>query len=147
MTEEILSMIIEADTAQHVWSSLEEQLLPMTREKEATLKDELFSLKKRSSSIDEYIRKFKTLCGSLAAINQPVSNIDKVFQLAQGLGSKYQDFCVAMLSKPSYPSLNQFVLSLQSHEDMLKSQREEEKQVTDHAQTFFGQRGRRRNGR
>lgn len=61
-------------------------------------------IKKGAFPLDDYLRKFKNNCDNLAAINQPMSNLNKVFQLATGLGSKYQDFCLAMLTKPPYPT-------------------------------------------
>lgn len=94
------------ETAYNIWQLLEEQLLPATKEREAQLKNMLMMLKKGQISLDEYLKKFKNLCDNLAAINQPVSDIDEVFQLANGLEAKYQDFRVAMLTKPPYPSFN-----------------------------------------
>ena len=38
--------------------------------------------------------------------------------MARGLGAEYQDFRIAMLAKPPYPSFNQFVAALQGHEQM-----------------------------
>lgn len=73
-----------------------------------------------------------------------VSHIDKVFQLANGLGAKYQDFRLAMLTKPSYTSFNDFVMSLEGHELSLLSQAEEEKQYLEQTQAYFGQRVRGR---
>lgn len=46
-------------------------------------------LKKGTLSIDDYLRKFKGLCDNIVAINQPLFNLDKVFQLPCGLGLKY----------------------------------------------------------
>ena len=76
--------------------SLEEHLLPNTKEKEIRLKDNLG--KKGSLSIKEYVRRFKSICDNLAAINKPMADVDKVFQLAGSLGLKYQDFHLAMLA-------------------------------------------------
>lgn len=139
-------MVVGAETAYNIWQLLEEQLLPATKEREAQLKNMLMMLKKGQTSLDEYLKKFKNLCDNLAAINQPVFDIDEVFQLANGLEAKYQDFRVAMLTKPPYPSFNQFVLALQGHEQSIIAQREEEKQYIDHAQVFYGQRGRNDSG-
>lgn len=93
-------------------------------------------------SIVWYVQKF-----NLAAINQPISGTNKVFQLEWGFGSKYQNFLVVMLSKQPYPSLNQFILSLKSNEQKLKNQKMENKILTNYAHAFFGQIGPRRNGR
>lgn len=84
-------------------------------------------LKKRSLTLDEYLKKFKNIYDILVAIGQPISDIDQVFQLAQDLSPKYQDFKLAMLIEPPYPIFNQFVLTLQGHEQALSVQQEEEK--------------------
>lgn len=49
----------------------------------------LTTLKKGFMSVDDYLKKFKSICDNLAAIGKPVSDIDKVFQVAHGLGAKY----------------------------------------------------------
>lgn len=43
-------------------------------------------MKKGSRSIDEYLKEFKSICDNLAAIKKPVSDLEKVFQFANGLG-------------------------------------------------------------
>ena len=64
----------------------------------------LMSLQKGSLFFDEYIKKFKGLCDNLAAIEKPIDETKKVFQLTRGM--KYQDFCTAMLTKPPYPTFH-----------------------------------------
>ncbi|KAH0709231.1 hypothetical protein KY284_010658 [Solanum tuberosum] len=45
-----------------------------------------------------------TLWAKNDAIKKPVNETKKVFQLARGLGQRYQDFQTAMLTKPPYPT-------------------------------------------
>ncbi|KAK2662672.1 hypothetical protein Ddye_001246 [Dipteronia dyeriana] len=91
--EDILSMVIdEADTAYEVWTSLEQQLLPVTVEKKDNLKKKLIGIKKGSRSIDEYLKDFKYTCDNLPAIKKPSFDLDKVFQFARGLGNQYMNF-------------------------------------------------------
>lgn len=59
------------------------------------------TLKKGSLSIDEYLQKLKQTSDNLAAIGKAVLDTDKVFQVAHGLGKKYQDFRLTMLTKLS----------------------------------------------
>ncbi|RVW93768.1 Retrovirus-related Pol polyprotein from transposon RE1 [Vitis vinifera] len=145
MTKEVMLLLDGTETAYDVWNSLGEKLLPMTKEKEVQLTNRLRGVKKGTRSLDEYLREFKGICDALAAVRKPVSDLDKVFQLAQGLGTKYMDFRVAMLSKPPYPSYNQFVLALQGHEQMIMIENEENKESINHEQAYFTQRGRGRN--
>ncbi|TXG48399.1 hypothetical protein EZV62_027693 [Acer yangbiense] len=148
MKEEVMSLIYsEVDTAYKIWTSIEEQLLPVIVEKEGLLKNMLMSIRKGLKSHDEYLKKFKSICDNLAAIKKLVSDGDKVFQFAHGLGKKYMDFRTAMLTKPPYPSFSQFVLALQGHEQAVLAHKEEEKTYLEHAQAYFGQRGCGRNGR
>lgn len=42
-----------------------------------------------------------------------------------------KDFRVAMLTKPPYPSFNQFVISLQNNEQICMTTKEEEKKLVD----------------
>ena len=115
---EVLVSLENVGSTQKVWKSIEEQILPTTVEKEMILNETLMSLKKGSLSLDDYIKKFKSMCDNLAAIKKPIDETKKVFQLARGLGQKYQDFRTAMLSKPPYPSFQQFISALQAHEQM-----------------------------
>ncbi|KAK2656860.1 hypothetical protein Ddye_009912 [Dipteronia dyeriana] len=100
----------------------------------------LMSLRKGSKTLDEYLKEFKSICNNLVAIKKPVSDQDKVFQFAHGLGLKYIDFRTAMLTKPPYPSFSQFMLALQGYEQTIHAQKDEEKTYLEHAQAFFGQR-------
>lgn len=145
--EEVQPSVTEDSTAYDVWSSLEEQLLPITVEKEGLLKNMLMTIKKGSKSLDSFLKEFKSICDNLAAIKKPVDDLDKVFQLARGLGSKYENFRLAMVTKPPYPTFNQFVLALQGYEQTLNTQKEEEKDHVEYNQAFVSQRGRGRANR
>ena len=147
MVEDVLSLIVEGQTACEVWLSIEEQMLPATKEQESWLKDSLYSLKKGNTKLEEFLKKFKSLCDNLTAIGKPISDEDKVFQLARSLGPKYADFKSAMLTKPPYPTLKQFILALQNHEQTIMVQKQEDVTLVNQNQAFFGARGRGRNQR
>ncbi|KAK1575743.1 hypothetical protein Q3G72_007932 [Acer saccharum] len=109
---EVLISLENITSAHKVWKSIEEQILPTTVEKEMILNDTLMSLKKGSLSLDEYLKKFKSLCDSLAAIKKPIDDTRKVFQLAR------------------------------AYEQMLNSNMEEQGNMPHHDQAFVSQRGR-----
>ena len=101
--------------------------------------------------LDEYLTKFKGICDNLATISKPFPEEDKVFRLAQGLGPRYANFRTAMLTKPPYPTLNQFILALQNNEQVnIIPKEKEDKYVLNHNQAFFNQqrssKGTRRRG-
>ena len=131
--EDTIRLIHGGDTTYSIWTTVHDQLLPNTEDSEAKLKNSLHSLTKETP-LDEYIRKFKAVCDKLAAIGKPLLDVDKVFQVLKGLGNKYKEFHIVVLSKPLYPSLNQFIMSLQNFEQVYLA---EEKSSLDHNQAFF----------
>lgn len=135
MTEEVLSSIIGIESAYKLWGSLEDQLLPTTKEKEVHLRDRLLIIEKEQSNCRRVHRKFNHLCDSLAAINKPVDDLDKVFNFVRGLGAKYRDFRLAMLTKPPYPTFKQYLTALENHDH---------KNVFNQSQAFLSLRGKRR---
>lgn len=111
-------------------------MLCTTKEQEHLLKDYLISIKNWSLSVEEYQRKFMEVCDNLAAISVPISNINKAFSFARGFGPEYKNIEVAMLTKPPYLMFSQFLLALQSHNE-LENEAKESKQSFDHNQAFF----------
>lgn len=118
MNEDILGAKVGLQTACDIWHNSEVQ--------EAWLKDSPYSLKKSSSKLDDFLKKFRITCDKLAAIGKPLSDDDKVFQLARALGSRYSDFKTTMLTKPPYLSYKQFVNALLNHEQTVIVQQDEE---------------------
>lgn len=113
---------------------------------EGNLKNMLVTIQKGYHSLEEYLKEFKSICNNLTTIKKPINDIDKVFQFACGLGSRYETFCIVMLTKPPYLSFSQFVLALQGHEQSLVTKKEEEKSILEHAQAFFSRRSRNGQG-
>ena len=141
---EVLVTLEDVGSAYRVWKSIEQQILPITIEKEMILNESLMSLQKGNLSVDEYVKKFKGICDNLAAIKKPIDETKKVFQLARGLGTKYQDFRTAMLTKPPFPSFHQFVMALQAYDQLNFSNNTEQDLNPRHDQAYTAQRGRGR---
>lgn len=99
------------------------------------------TIKKGSRSLNNYIKKIKSIYDNLATIKKPVANLDKIFQFAHGLKAKYEGFSLAMVTKPPYPTFNQFVLALLGYVQTLVSQKEEKKGYIEYNQVFFSQHG------
>lgn len=112
LTKESMYLIVGCSTAKDVWEWLEEAYLQATKYKEFQFKQQLQSVRLGTKKIDEYIKKFKGICDSLAAIHKPVDEDSKVVDFSRGLGLKYKTFKTVMLGKAPYPTLNQFVNAL-----------------------------------
>lgn len=130
MVEEVLSLIVESQSTEEVWQSIEEHMLSATKEQELWLRDSLYSLKKWNIKLEEFFKKFKSICDNLVEIGKLILDEDKVFHLIRFSRSKYSDFKTTMLTKPLYPNLNQFITALKNHEQTVMSHRQEEIEFT-----------------
>ncbi|KAL9416902.1 hypothetical protein AB3S75_039980 [Citrus x aurantiifolia] len=97
MMEDVLTLVVGGQTVKEVWLSIEENMLPATKD--------------------------------LATIGKPLTDDDKVFQLAWALRPKYANFKTAMLTKPPYPSLKLFLSALQNHEQTVIAQKNDGKEA------------------
>ncbi|GKV03485.1 hypothetical protein SLEP1_g15775 [Rubroshorea leprosula] len=130
MNEESLSLVVGYDSALQIWRCLEEHYLASSKESELHLKGQLATKRGDGESLNDFIRKFKRTCDNLAAICKPVANLDKVFQLSRVVGTRYQPYNLAVLSKAPYPTFNQYTSGLLNNERDLQQSCTTTKRVT-----------------
>jgi len=104
------------NTTHEMWGRLEETYLQAIKEREVQLKRQLQMPKPESTSLDDYLILFKSICDNHAAIDKPISDEDKAVQLSHCLGKKNDVFVTTMLSKPPFPTFSQFVIALQGYD-------------------------------
>uniref|UniRef100_A0A2N9FA52 Uncharacterized protein n=1 Tax=Fagus sylvatica TaxID=28930 RepID=A0A2N9FA52_FAGSY len=141
LSEEALGHVVGMNTAREVWECLEAKYLQATKERELQLRRQLQMPKKDNVSLDTYLRNFKSICDSLAAIQKSVSDEDKTIQLSHCLGTKYDVFVTTMLSKPPFPTFNQFVTALQNYAMRFESTDADDKGGANHNFAFVTHRG------
>ena len=111
-----MGLVIDLDSSQSVWNALKEAYAQDSQEREFTPRQQLTYLKKEpSQSLAEHLKKFKSICDSLAAIGNPIPDKTKVYSLLANLGPKYESFTTTML-KPPMPSYSEMVSLLQGFE-------------------------------
>lgn len=96
MNEDTLSLVVGCESTLVVWRCLEEYYLASTKERQLHLKSQLDINRENNESLEEFTRKF---CDSLAAINKPLDDLDKFFQLSRVVGSRFKPYNMAVLSK------------------------------------------------
>lgn len=82
MTEESMFLIIGGTSAQQIWQSLEDNYLQASKYKEFQLKQQIQSIRMCSKNVDKYVKEFKGICDSLAAIHKPLDEDSKVINFA-----------------------------------------------------------------
>ncbi|GJV19273.1 retrovirus-related pol polyprotein from transposon TNT 1-94 [Tanacetum coccineum] len=78
LTEEAAAEVLGLTTAHAIWTALETAYSNSSVERIHSLCDSLRNLSKGTSTVSDYGRQFKGICDKLAAIGQPVDEMDKL---------------------------------------------------------------------
>ncbi|XP_076918808.1 uncharacterized protein LOC143579360 [Bidens hawaiensis] len=121
LTEEVASEVLGISGARQIWIALELAFSNSSTERMYFLHDTLRQLTKGTSLVTDYSRKFKSICDQLAAIGQPVLELDKFHWFLCGLGPAFENFSVlyGLLNQPRYfvtlllkPKVTRFLCNL-----------------------------------
>ncbi|GJV66603.1 zinc finger, CCHC-type containing protein [Tanacetum coccineum] len=77
LTEEAAAEVLGLTTAHAIWTALETAYNNSSVERIHSLRDSLRNLSKGTSTVSDYGRQFKGICDKLAAIGQPVDEMDQ----------------------------------------------------------------------
>jgi hypothetical protein len=78
--EEALSLVVGLETTSVIWEALKHVYAKNSQEREFTLRQQVtYFCKHEKQSMKKHIRTFKSLCDSLAAIEKPILDNEKVF--------------------------------------------------------------------
>ena len=86
------------------------------------LRTKLQTLKKDGLSTSEYIQRLKSICNSLAAIGEPVSEKDHLIYLFNGLDREYNSFVTSIQNRSDQPTIEQIRSLLLSYDFRLEQQ-------------------------
>ncbi|GJS78138.1 putative RNA-directed DNA polymerase [Tanacetum coccineum] len=86
-----------------------------------SLRDSLRNLSKGTSTVSDYGRQFKGICDKLAAIGQPVDEMDKLHWFVCGLGASFETFSTAIRTTKPFTTFRDLLSQAESHEMFLKS--------------------------
>ncbi|GKD94219.1 putative RNA-directed DNA polymerase [Tanacetum coccineum] len=95
LTEEAAAEVLGLTTAHAIWTALETAYSNSSVERIHSLRDSLRNLSKGTSTVSDYGRQFKGICDKLAAIGQPVDEMDKLHWFVCGLGASFETFSTA----------------------------------------------------
>ncbi|KAF8407209.1 hypothetical protein HHK36_006336 [Tetracentron sinense] len=112
LTEEVHTFIIGLKTARELWVCLAETFAGASQERELRLICPLQTLRKGNQCVTEYLKSVKIICDELYAIQNPVSDREKVFWTVNGLGPKFDSFADAIMAHPPTPMFSQLSASL-----------------------------------
>ncbi|XP_071689291.1 uncharacterized protein [Rutidosis leptorrhynchoides] len=116
-----MSVAVGFESASEVWLALENAYRHDSTDRVYTLRDQLRSLQKGTSSVAEFVKKFKALCDQLSAIASPVDELDKFHWFLCGLGPSFETLSTLRRTIKSRASLRDLFAQAESHELFLSS--------------------------
>jgi hypothetical protein len=87
--ERMISHVANCTTSKQAWTKLETLFASQSKARILNVHFQLATLKKANISIVDYFHKFQTLIDAFAAVNKPLSDLEKQSLLLAGLGSEY----------------------------------------------------------
>ncbi|KAL4301756.1 hypothetical protein GQ457_10G016470 [Hibiscus cannabinus] len=98
----LLSQFVGAETASEIWSTVTKYFASRSTTTIMSLHYKLKSLKKGDLSMRTYISQIKEVCDSLAACGNPISEVEKIATILNGLPMEYKPF-VAVITASREP--------------------------------------------
>lgn len=102
LSEDVASEVIDSSTFRDMWLTLEGIYSLASRKHQ--LLEELLSLRRGASFVEDYGKKFKLLCDQLSAIRRPVDETDKSHWFYHGLGVQFASFVDTRMALSPIPA-------------------------------------------
>ncbi|MQM00399.1 hypothetical protein Taro_033133 [Colocasia esculenta] len=128
VTEAVLPLLVGHSSAASIWSALAKTYGSSSKARVLQLRLQLQQLKKGAFTISDYLQRAKYLQNCLAITADPVSNNDMLLYVLGGLGSEYESFVTAIMTRMDAASLtlddiqgmllNQEILLQQHHQNV-----------------------------
>ncbi|KZV53423.1 hypothetical protein F511_10209 [Dorcoceras hygrometricum] len=119
LSEDVASEVIDSSTSREAWVTLEGVFSSVSRQHQ--LREELLSLRRGSSSVHDYGKKFKLLCDQLNAIGRPVDETDKSHWFLRGLGAQFASFADTRMAFSPIPAFRDLFHQAQQYDLMIRS--------------------------
>lgn len=135
LSQDILSVVLGARTAQEVWTSLGNHFNRVSSSRLFELQRRLQTISKTDKSMSDYLKEIKGLCDQLNSVGSPVSEKMKVFAALQGLGRDYEPIKTSIegaMDSPLPPTFEEIVPRLTGFDDRLKSYEVSQTSVSPH---------------
>lgn len=116
-----MAEVIGVTSSRDLWTTLERVYSNQSSERTQNLRDSLRQLKKGTSTVSDFAKKFKSLCDQLTAIGYPVDSMDKTHWFLCGLGPAFETFSTAQRAVQPPPSFVDLVSRAEGHELFLVS--------------------------
>lgn len=104
LSEEAMAEVVDCTTSRATWLALEAAFSHASTSRANQLREQLLSLRRGSLSVQDYGKKFKTICDQLSAIGRSVDESDKSHLFLRGLGIQFANFTDTRMAMDPIPS-------------------------------------------
>ena len=122
LSEDIMAQIVGYSTTVEIWNVLNQIYSTSSMAWVTELHTKLQTLKKDGLLVGEYIQRLKSICNSLAAIGELVSEKDQLIYLFNGLYCEYNSFVTSIQNQSDQPTIEQIHSLLLSYDFRLEQQ-------------------------
>jgi hypothetical protein len=116
LTENVLAQMIGYSISREVWMALERMYTSQSRARTLQMRTHLATLRKGNASISEYFQRVKSLCDTLAAAGQPLSDDESISYILAGLGSDFDPFVTSVTTRLDPMTIEELYNHLLTHE-------------------------------
>ncbi|KAI9182354.1 hypothetical protein LWI28_024519 [Acer negundo] len=119
LTPRTTSYIVNHDTAYEIWEALSKLFESTSTARILGLRSQLTNLKKKGTTINQYLFQFKEIADKFAVIGEPLSYRDHLGYSLEGLSPKYDAFVTSIENRVDRPSIEDIESLLLSHASRL----------------------------
>lgn len=123
LSEQLLAQVVDPiyTSTFAIWSKLEKNLVSASNLQVILLRGQLQTVKKGSSSINQYLQTIRDLSNQLASIGSPISDTDFFYYTLDGLGPEFESFITTVSLQAEDLPFKDLSSLLRSHEIRLSS--------------------------
>lgn len=101
-----MAEVVDCTTSRTAWLALEASFSHSSTSRANQLCEELLSLRRGSTSVHEYGKRFKSICDQLSAIGLSVDETDKSHWFLRGLGIQFASFADTRMAMEHIPTFS-----------------------------------------
>ena len=123
ISEAIIHVISKSISSKDAWTALEKHFNSKNASRIMDLQRQFYNFSKGNSITDDYVKSFKAIVESLAAVGQPVPEAAMIFAFLRGLGTDYENFVVSTNANIGHLGFEDIITNLKGHDAYLAYQK------------------------
>jgi hypothetical protein len=116
----VMHTIANAETSAAAWAKFQTSFANKSAARVLSLREKLSTAKRETRPVNEYLQFIKTIADELSLCGSPVSDVDLVVHVLNGLGQEFRDIAAAVHARDTVITFDELQDKLLAHELYLK---------------------------